>query len=101
MMPSVTAAMILRRAAARLISNGWQQHAFGEPGGPTCAGGAIHYTCVEAGTYEQIENVEDEALKAVRRRTRLRLADWNDVPGRTLEDVILTLTGAASDLEAA
>lgn len=98
----ITAAEILRRAAARLVSNGWQQHGFGYPEGPTCAGGAINYTC-DAFRHKKgwRDEIEDEALRALRRRTKLRIVDWNDTPGRTRDEIVLTLTAAASDLEGA
>lgn len=96
---SATPQDVLREAARILMRDGWTQGEVGTPGGTKCAVGAIKAAC---GVH--LYDWSDTAVAAadllqnwVDPRGSYRVADWNDAPERTAEDVILALKRAAEE----
>ena len=71
------------RTIALLRERGWKQHGYGVPDGPYCLAGAI------------IANGEivdtDRILDRLRERLGMPVWQWNDAPGRTVEQVLALL----------
>jgi len=106
---SVTNREICLKAAQRLREVGWQQGDFGDKGGPHCMIGAcqwavgwydndipaIIYPAHDAANdpaHDANDAAHNAASTAVYNVARsLRAADWNDTPGRTVEEVIAVL----------
>ena len=80
---------VLLKAAEYIEEHGWCQHAFGEPDGRVCLEGAINRTAYNG----------SERDAAVRRMighlNGQTPAFWNDMRGRTKEEVIAALREAA------
>jgi hypothetical protein len=118
---------LLRGAAVYLCTHGWTQHQFYDlvadtdgPFPPACASGAIMTCatgrCLATGIYTLDGDEDPETLAAIRALRVLAaylepdytgdlyetsaidvIGDWNDHDGRTLDEVIETLTDAATD----
>lgn len=112
--PAVTEADVLRRAADLLEEFGWAQgyYAFSETGAyaaPTCSA-AVRFCAVGAMTRAAWDLTRDEydfdpdvalglagyrSFDAKGRVTSCGVPAWNDAPGRTREEVIARLREAA------
>ena len=90
------AGQVLRRAAESLRRNGWLQGDEGRPGRPRCPLGAL----------SGASRTKDELIAGAKMFTSalglewthalgLNIAAWNDVPGRTAEEVIEAMERAA------
>jgi hypothetical protein len=84
----------LTRVRSRLIGTGWKQGYFGHPEGPNCLVGAVDY---EVTTFTDQGRVTGALLDTLNGDQyhgdlyfshRSRLINWNDAPGRTIEDVL-------------
>lgn len=98
-MPS-NAARVLRAAAERIERDGWSQHksGIGPAPGQCCMMVALQRECDRLSV-----NAWNVARTALERRVRPPgglLSVWNDAPGRTVDEVLEALRGAASDVEA-
>jgi hypothetical protein len=99
----------LRRAADKLRRYGWSQDpvSYGTPYGPRCLVGAIVSVVGEGylSIYSQEETPPCDnwamvlALAPGMTIPEARLIDWNDVPGRTLDEVLDRLESTALGLE--
>lgn len=79
---------VLREAAKVIEKYGWHQNDYGNESQGFCAIGALS----KAGPLADI----DTAIRALQKHVRrLSIADWNDKPGRTKEEVLKALRGAA------
>ena len=74
------------RTIAVLRKYGWKQGGYGAPGGPRCIAGAIAQTNREADI--------DSILERLRKHLGMPVWQWNDVPGRTVDEVIALLSAA-------
>jgi len=96
---------ICLKAAARLREVGWRQSGFGDRDGPHCMIGACRWA---AGWYDHdipanaypTHSAASAAFAAATSAVgvaaygstgRVRADDWNDEPGRTMEEVIAAL----------
>jgi hypothetical protein len=84
-------AEVIENAAEYLKEYGWRQLKAGVHGESRCLVGALSSA---AGTYA----LHMDARKAVESHLWLAAAVWNDMPGRTKEEVIDALIGTAKDL---
>jgi hypothetical protein len=92
--PRKTDVQATLKAAAEYISeHGWTQGMMREKDGSVCAAGAL---LVVSGS----ESAGREAFTGYLYHTGgwVNVADWNDQPDRTAEEVILTLKRAAEEL---
>lgn len=85
----------LRRAAQHLLDNGWIQGAGYIQGRGSCLLGAIEITAKDC----QVEDI-DLAVAVVREELYLQgwpwsVAQWNDKPGRTRDEVVGLLQSLA------
>jgi hypothetical protein len=103
---SVAVATILRRAAAVIRAQGWSHI------GPNTADewragavdivGAVAVVCAREGIDSRLRIEALDALRAHLRRVENfqdSIGDWNDVPGRTKQDVLRVLSTCADDTE--
>lgn len=89
------AATLLRKAAERLESRGWTQTVCCN-GERTCLSTAVFMAAAENGFPE---GALETALVAVRQAVGyVSLAEWNDEPGRSLDEVTQTLRSVADRL---
>lgn len=90
----MTAREVLLKAAEHIERYGWLQGARGKTGQPCCAVGAIN----AVGGCDR--SSRDDAIETLKRNIGLArpfaIQNWNDAPGRTKEDVIAALRGAAN-----
>lgn len=106
---SIETADVLDRAADIIERNGWWRKSyydFGAVGSKPkcelacCARGAINLAA-NGRTPDRLSNLGEDALHALERYLGISgehpdsVADWNDEPGRTVEEVIAALRGAA------
>jgi hypothetical protein len=79
----------IQAARRKLLEHGWIQGTVGDSDGATCAMGAISYVAIKAhpsvSAFARIAfgssfNHPNDAYGAI--------ADWNDAPGRTFDEVI-------------
>jgi len=80
----------IRALAARLIErDGWCTETFAEKDGSRCIAGAILAASADRTEYSQTaEEIERELGCGT-------LMQWNEAPGRTVEDVLAALGGEA------
>ena len=95
----------LDKAADHIVVNGWWQsyywpttsHILGEPpyvdGDPCCALGAI--SVVEEVRPTRVTTDAMHFLGGTLGMSGVAVADWNDAPGRTKDEVLAALRGAA------
>jgi hypothetical protein len=90
----VTPQETLKAAAEYISGHGWTQDRMEGRDGSTCALGAILNACYGD------EDAYGQAVARLNRhiRSHVAISDWNDAPGRTAEEVILTLKRAAEEL---
>lgn len=97
----MTIAEVLEGAANYIEEHGWQQGHAGVPGGPRCLAGAIHSAIgvepVHHGLVDLLPKEFRSALNAVGKQTQTSPVLWNDLPGRTKEQVIDALRAAAKE----
>ena len=80
---------ILLMRAADIVAVRWQQHGYGNPGGPRCAMGAI---------YESAEKYKGEpaiAARQLKKFLNMSVVSWNDIKGRTAAEVSAAMRAAA------
>jgi pyrimidine operon attenuation protein/uracil phosphoribosyltransferase len=90
---------LLDEAAAILEHDGWCQADLHNDLGQHCAAGAITLAAFRAdldhrGVYEQLTHDGIRALE-VSLGGRVPVVDWNDTPGRTVQEVLDALRAAA------
>lgn len=89
----------LQRAAEIIQTRGLHKHSMGRYGEPRCAAGALAEACGDTGSglTAKGRDLFLEAREALRRSSGLTglIADWNDAPERTADDVIKALQQAA------
>lgn len=101
-------AKILDLAADLIERNGWWQQYYYDPGShlpkrdcAVCARGAINLAANDR-TPDRLSDVGEDALRALERHLGISgeypnsVADWNDKPARTAEEVVAALRGAAA-----
>lgn len=81
---------ILRRAEEILKTQGWCQHTPSTHDGKVCAAKAIAKAGKGSGkSFQDAWNAFEETINTqALAQERLRIAEWNDVHGRTLVDVL-------------
>lgn len=105
----MTTAEVLRAAADHIEKHGWTQHGPGVDGNRCCASVAIIVVVDKAfGVAPSSRSARDTKAQALFVAAKLALMKhlrlsggwavpgWNDAPGRTAEEVIAALRGAAS-----
>lgn len=103
-----TDADVLDGAADIIERNGWWRQYYYDPGSQlpmrdcaVCARGAINLAA-NGKNPNRLSDVGQDALRALERYLGISgeyphsVADWNDKPGRTAEEVIAALRGAAA-----
>lgn len=99
---------VLDRAADIIERNGWWQNFYCDLGSSlpkrdcaVCARGAINLAA-NGRTPDRLSKVGEAALQALERYLGISgeypdsVADWNDHPGRTAEEVVAALRGTAA-----
>ena len=95
-----TARTDLLRAAELLEANGWQQGSFGEAGAPQCMSGALNSASHEsARDWPEVTSRFGVAIQELQRHIEAHAIEWNDVLGRTAQQVISALRATAKNLE--
>lgn len=80
---------VLTDASAILRTDGWTQGSFGRRTGPHCLFGAVDIaTGDDSGLYVLVAGVVSDVIG-----TENRL-DWNDAPGRTIDEVLWAIEAA-------
>lgn len=112
MTDTITPQSLLKRAAAIITERGWYQgHYIDDQGQCVCPLGALHIAYAEAlglrnparhvGSWPEGSRPDplQEAVNGLQDSisTRDWVADWNDAPGRTKEDVLSALRAAAEE----
>lgn len=95
-----TLADVYEKAAEYLEEYGWTQRTLGNDGGPRCMMGGI-YSVTDTKTYFTAAKFICQALEIPLRnsgRGGAEVADWNDDPSRTADEVINTLHALANKL---
>jgi hypothetical protein len=102
----MTTREVLLAAADHIERFGWQQRYFGTPGKPCCLLGAISVAAGNRAGGHAVNSSSADAERAADRRIMqylrsthraIDLVTWNDSPGRTAEEVIAALRGAAEE----
>jgi hypothetical protein len=92
---AVTPSEILLKAAEHLERHGWRQGDYGTLNEPCCAHGAMFAVT----DFHADESARIEAKRMFSRFINAPSIDWNDAPGRTANEVIAALRGAANNEE--
>ena len=99
----MTPSDILRAAADRIERYGWTQHESGQDGQRMCVLMALGAACDDAGDRGRNEpSLWRSAKSALERHVRIGsgfVSNWNDAPGRTVDEVLAALRGAAKECE--
>ncbi len=105
---TVTAVDILNAAIEGWETKGWIQNRSVDETGATCSSGGIERAALSQAQYGApiayaLSRAFDQACLAFRDAIEDRngnsIVTWNDMPGRTVEDVILTAKRAIEKLE--
>lgn len=103
----MTTRAVLLKAAEHIERHGWQQNEYGQNGRPCCAAGAMmqvtnHLSSMRVLTRSFVALVRHLGLKQAPNDLSYNhlvgsIANWNDAPGRTGDEVIAALRAAAAE----
>ena len=77
-----------------LKKNGWRQYSAGLPNGPNCIVGIVTY----AFGFNMTEVKRDFFVRIIEILSVKSIADWNDTPGRTMEEVVTVLEKVEAEM---
>jgi hypothetical protein len=97
---------VLRGGLENIRTYGWTQHEFGDINDGFCINGAVNYAGTGDSVWVRLEHPNFKVLQSAKHALRnvfdiLFLAEWNDEPGRTKEEVIALFEQAIAKLEQA
>jgi hypothetical protein len=94
---AMTAEEVLAGAATRLETHGWVQHDFIDATGRACLFGALHLADPSEEHWITVKDAVAQELGYLRpwgSETDLAIVDWNNTPGRSVDEVVTTLRNA-------